>query len=887
LRRILIVLIALAVGAAALLAGVAVASRVGPERLRRAVEARLSAELGPVSVGAVRPYFSWGLGIEVADLRSRSGDLAAERIGITLSPRNLLRGDVVLRRLDVHGLRASAVRRADGAWEPRLLGRVLARREGDAGDTVPDLRSVASLLPRLHLERGELRIALEGPAPRAIALHQLELALTRNPLGGAPELRASGRLGEAALPDAGGFELAARLERDGPRGDVALTSADLSLLAPWLERPLELAGRVSGVAAWTPGDGGGALALELLGQELRVAGTGEDALALGAAHARAQARVEIDARRVRVADLAWRSGDVQLAGELAATRPLGDTSALSFELRGGPLPVASLRELAIAAAPKSGALRRNLGALVAGEVSSFRLRVDATTPAALRAFAAERGSPLAALPAGVALELDVAKVGVELDGGDAIRDLEAHVAFDRDALRIERARARLGDRPLPELRLSVDGLAAAAAALQRGAVPPAVPPLPGRIVLDRWIDSKRRPGSPPRWRRIDLAADWIEHPVLLRPLEQVHAVLAPANPGVHIESAEGYWGGVRFRGKGSFRGGDESSISADVTLSLPQREGRRRADADAWGRARMRWDLEKLGDFQAESFEGVAQAIGDRIELRRGEARLRPRGELRGTLDLDLSRADSVPYRAKIELANGSLSDMMSDLKMDGGAARGTAEVDGEVRGALVVEHPSLFQDMQGTAALRLLDGQIHQRMNLLFAIAQASDTLNPFRSRETIPYERIDAPLAIADGFASTEGFSLQGPALRMVGTGRVDLVGEQHLVESVIGIFYFKTLDRVIGVFPILNRMLLGPDDNLISTYFAVEGPWANPNARLVPTKSLASGPASFVLEGLPAFVRGGLSAIERVLTRSSGSDTPPPRAAADPPPAPGATP
>jgi hypothetical protein len=71
---------------------------------------------------------------------------------------------------------------------------------------------------------------------------------------------------------------------------------------------------------------------------------------------------------------------------------------------------------------------------------------------------------------------------------------------------------------------------------------------------------------------------------------------------------------------------------------------------------------------------------------------------------------------------------------------------------------------------------------------------------------------------------------------------------------------------MFPLLNRMLLGPDENLVSTYFAVSGPWAEPEGTLIPTKSFASGPASFVLEGLPAFVRGGLSTLERVLTGSA---------------------
>jgi hypothetical protein len=204
----------------------------------------------------------------------------------------------------------------------------------------------------------------------------------------------------------------------------------------------------------------------------------------------------------------------------------------------------------------------------------------------------------------------------------------------------------------------------------------------------------------------------------------------------------------------------------------------------------------------------------------------------------------------------------MADLKMDGGAANGTADIDTELNGLLIAGH-NLLADSSGPASLRLRNGEILKRMNVLFSIAQASDTLNPFRSRETIPYDRIDAPLQIGGGYASTDGLSLQGEALRLVGTGRVNLVDDPHEVEAVIGIFYFRALDRVIGVFPLLNRMLLGPDDNLVSTYFAVSGPWGDPHASIIPSKSIASGPGSFVLEGLPSFVRGGLSTLERLFT------------------------
>ena len=901
MRRLLVGGCALLV-LAAVAAGVAVSSRLGPERLREEIVRRLSAVLGPVRIDAVRPHFGWGIGIEIEGLRtvgeSEAPELAADRVWITLSPRSLLRGEPRARRIDVRGLRVRAEQRADGVWEPPALARIIERLpvQPDAALPVPlpsaasDLRAIAKALPALSVEDGELRLARHR-ADRVthLALRDLYFELTHDPLGGAARVGAKGRL-LAAESDRGRFEVEATIERKGPYLDIALTDADLGALAPWLAfggSHVDAAGRVSGTASWKPEADGGLLVLDLLGFDVRLAGrlhADDSDVSTAFPNARLHAKVAIDARVVRVSDFEWSAEPAVLTGSASLERPFGDSARLALELRGGPIPVTALRDLVLAGAPKTGPLRERATALRAGTLESIKLRANPTPIAGWRALA---GAPLDAWPDGLEIEARVAGVELHLDGADPLRDIGARVRVRNERIEIEAARAMIGDRPLPELWLSLSGLRAVAAVLARGTLPPAVPPLPGRIALSDWVDSHRRLGSPPRWRRIDVDADWVEHPALLRPIEEFTAQLTPANPGVHIDNAKGYWGGVPFHGKVSFRGGERGRVDADLTLSLPRREGRRRSRGEVWARTKFHADLEKLGDFQAEGLNGVVQAIGDRVELRHGAAKLRPRGDLSGIVDLDLSRADAVPYHARIELVNGSLSELMNDLKMDGGAANGTTDIDTELKGVLVAGH-NLLADTTGPAMLRLRNGEILKRMNVLFSIAQASDTLNPFRSRETIPYERIDAPLQLADGFASTEALALEGPALRLVGTGRVNVVENPHLVEAVIGIFYFRALDRVIGVFPLLNRLLLGPDDNLVSTYFAVSGPWADTRASIIPSKSIASGPGSFVLEGLPSFVRGGISTLERIFTASGSgaaheaANAPAPPLAS-PPPAP----
>lgn len=877
MRRLLVGACAvLVLGAVA--AGVAVSSRLGPERLRVELERRLSAVLGPVQIGAVRPHFGWGVGIEIEGIRTvgqqDAPEIAADHAWITLSPRSLLRGEPLARRIDLRGLRIRAEQRADGGWEPPALAQIIERssqqRVAAQPNATTDPRAIAEALPAISIDDGELYLARRG-ADRvtAVALRDLHVELTHSPLGGAPKLGAAGQLFEAQS-DRGRFEVEASIERDGPHLDVAVTDVDLGLLTPWLvfgEAHVDAAGRASGIASWTPRPDGASLVVDLLGFDLRLAGRskgGDTDVSAALPNARLHANLAIDARQLRISDFEWSAEPTTLAASASLERPFGDASRLAFSLRGRQIAVTTLRDMVIALGPKTSAFRDRAAALRAGTLESLEVHANATPIAGWRALA---DAPLDDWPEGFELDTRVSGVELKLDGGEPLRELGARVRVRSERVEIEAARAKIGPNPLPELWLTLSGLRAVAAALEGGTLPPAVPLLPGRIALSDWVDAQKRVGSPPRWRRIDLDGEWIEHPALLRPIEEFSARLTPANPGVHVEEAQGFWGGVPFRGKVSLRGGGRGRIDADLTLSLPRREGRRRSEAKVWARTKFHADLEKLGDFQAEELSGVVQAIGDRVELRRGEATLRPRGEVSGSVDLDLSRADAVPYHARIELVNGSLSELMNDLKMDGGAANGTAAITTELNGLLVAGR-NLIADSSGPATLRLRDGEILKRMNVLFSIAQASDTLNPFRSRETIPYDRIDAPLQIAGGFASTDAFSLQGPALRLVGTGRVNVVQSPHDVEAVIGIFYFRALDRVIGVFPILNRLLLGDDDNLVSTYFAISGPWGDPRASIIPSKSIASGPGSFVLEGFPAFVRGGLSTLERIFTASGSS-------------------
>lgn len=884
---------------AAAAVGFAVTARLAPEAARVELERRLSELVGPVEVGPLRPSFAWGIAVEVAGIRASSeldgAVFSVQRARLTFDLRRLLRGQLRIRRVALSGLRVSASRSEGGAWRPAVLARLLERLgagvlPAEAGGTPGEgglerLRAAASGLPDLSIDDAALSVRTPGSDRQQVGVRGLWLRLDHHPLSRTLRLSGAGRLADPA-GDRGGLELAGELPaRSAPHAELALSDVELALLDPWLAQmhgaSLEVAGRASATLGWSPGASGEPqldVKLLLLDSSLAARFGGDrPPLRIESGSARAEFGLALGARELRVARLEWSSGGLRLAGSARVGLPFDDAAPLDVELRGGPIPWTALRD-AVRAAGKPQ-LRRIADAVTAGAIDRFTVGCTGARWGDWRALAA---APLDGWPAGLVLDADLAGVGIGLGAGEPIRDFGTHVAWSRDHIELRGAHALLGDRPLPDLHLSVGGLRAVAAALDANRLPEAVPEVPGFRAFNQWMDLQKRPGQPPKWKRLELDFDWLAHPVLLRPLEDLRAVLTPAEPGFHVEIAEGYWGGVRIAGRGTVNDEAPGRIELDITASLPVRPALKPPSAGPWMRGTWHADLDKLGPFLAARADGRLQAVGESAALLEVTAALRPSGWTRGQVDFDMSHADSVPYRISLEADDLSLSQLMTDVDLDGEAATGKVRLGGTLIGHLVPGQRGAknLDDAVGPVSARVRDGEIRRRLNVMMAIAAASDTLNPFRSRDVIPFRKIELELQLDKGIAHIDSMSLTGPAIRMVGTGTVDIVNEPHELQGVVALYFFKTLDRVLGMVPIVNKLLLGEDENLVAAYFAVSGPWGEPKASVIPIKTLLAIPTNIVVEGVPAFVRSGIAQIERVLSvfpsageKGEGEPTPKP--------------
>jgi hypothetical protein len=137
----------------------------------------------------------------------------------------------------------------------------------------------------------------------------------------------------------------------------------------------------------------------------------------------------------------------------------------------------------------------------------------------------------------------------------------------------------------------------------------------------------------------------------------------------------------------------------------------------------------------------------------------------------------------------------------------------------------------------------------------------------------------AFRAGGMHTTAFSIDGPDMRVFASGSLALDTPDKALDANVVLFLFRQIDNLIGKIPVLNVLLLGSNENLLAAYYVLEGPWADPDARLVPLRSLATGPATLVFEGLPFLVRKSLQAIGAI--DGDVRAAPPRPFAAEPPP------
>ena len=863
--------------------GFGLTSMFAPQRVRGEVESRLEQALGsPVEIVELR--FAPGLSPRLL-ARSLTAwptpagpRLTVDELEVRLRPLAWLTGGPSLGALRLEGARIAITRDRKGVWSPELLARAFEAPASPAPAPAEPWLAPLSALDALArglltgpgiadgIELHGARIEFDDARPPggkrvSLSLEGVEARLRRHRILGGTELFVSGRLLEGGV-ERGALELLGSRKRGGEiELALASTSLDLATLAPYLQLqdpPLPLSGTLSGyVGSRSEAEGEATLEVDLVAAGLRSVIpplAGGEARPFEVGRVDLAGFVDVSPAQLRLRELRFENGRLrlELAGRVARPVAAGASAELSLALR--DLEIDELRDLLgwlpeIRREQAEGGLER----IEAGRLARFQLG-GAATLGAWQEFLAGRTREL---PQRFSLEADVAEARLRVGDDDRLEALSGHLAWTGDRLEVAGARATLDGNPLPVLDLTLDGVSNFLAGdPERRRLAPGGEPLRGIGALADVLAGDPTKPPQPISTRVRVEIDTLDHPSLLWPIERLAAVVSLAPEGVRVDELRGVWAGVPIEGEAVFDVHPEKIARVKLASFAPTGEppaprGR------GWAEGRFEVDRLTTRVWSHEQGRGRFVAHAARFDFDEVEATLAPSGRVAGTARLDLGRVDTVPYRVSFTIDDGDVSALAAQLELPGDFATGRIDLAGSFEGTLTPGAKD-SQAVSGLLSAHAREGEIRKVLPAVTALALASRSFNPFTGRDKIRYDEASAVLEFGAGEMRTSAFSIDGPDLRVFADGTLSLVSEKHELDANVVLFLFRQIDNLIGKIPVLNLLLLGSNENLLAAYFDLHGPWADPEAELVPLRSLATGPATLVFEGLPFLVRKSLQAV-----------------------------
>jgi hypothetical protein len=152
-----------------------------------------------------------------------------------------------------------------------------------------------------------------------------------------------------------------------------------------------------------------------------------------------------------------------------------------------------------------------------------------------------------------------------------------------------------------------------------------------------------------------------------------------------------------------------------------------------------------------------------------------------------------------------------------------------------------LKEDSSGSLLFVSRNGRIY-RWTLLSRLFDMLNVIGLFKgnfpdfTQKGFEYNQFVITGELRDGYLYLNEFVIDGPSLKIVGKGRVDIAGGE--ADIVLLLAPLKTVDTVMSHIPIVGRIITGKSGTFISVPFSVTGPLANPTVTVLPPEAVGSG-------------------------------------------------
>lgn len=221
-------------------------------------------------------------------------------------------------------------------------------------------------------------------------------------------------------------------------------------------------------------------------------------------------------------------------------------------------------------------------------------------------------------------------------------------------------------------------------------------------------------------------------------------------------------------------------------------------------------------------------------------------GSLNARGRFDLGNGSTDPrYQTDFRLSNASAEQILQSLdekheSIVRGLITGTLTAQGDIT-AKGSTPPDWKRTALGNVRIHLEDGTLKKFsvLSKVFSLLNVSQLLKlqfPDMVSGGMPYNEINASLAVRDGIISTSDLFIDSDAMNISAVGRINMVRDD--IDMTIGVKPLQTVDKVVSHLPVVGWILTGKDKTLVTAYFEAKGKRSDPAVNAVPVKSLTKG-------------------------------------------------
>lgn len=150
----------------------------------------------------------------------------------------------------------------------------------------------------------------------------------------------------------------------------------------------------------------------------------------------------------------------------------------------------------------------------------------------------------------------------------------------------------------------------------------------------------------------------------------------------------------------------------------------------------------------------------------------------------------------------------------------------------------NFFSTMAGTLGIRVRDGVLN-KFTLLSRLLGFIDLKNwltaqvPDPRVAGLPFKKLSADFKGSDGVLYTDNLLVDGPVMDIIADGNLNV--DQSTMDMTIGLIPFNTVSWLLSNIPLIGKNVAGGTESIISAYFRVSGPIADPKVRPAPITSV----------------------------------------------------